>query len=254
MSLFITHTHLSVHHDACNNTNPPKFLSHPLWENKPTSVPVKFLMKTQAHLSSCHVTYDNTSTSASIMLPMTTQAHLIMLLVITQDQPSSHHVAYDNISPRQHPSVAFGNKSPRTIAFLWCLLQKFPVFYSHFWSLFIFQWCNMFLYSTQTKYSSHIGTIIYCRTKGLPSFNPTCSLNNERCTFLWNLQPISESTHKITPIYCVILTDRHNQTDLKNWFWLSTSAIIRSASVHKNNKKGEASPNMQWCKIVIKLQ
>jgi len=94
----------------------------------------------------------------------------------------------------------------------------------------------VFSYNTHTKYSSHRGTIIYCRPRGLTSFNSTCSWNNERCTVSWILQPISESMHKINPyILSDILTDKHNHTDLINWlliqryymFWLSTSAIIK---------------------------
>jgi len=99
-------------------------------------------MKTQAHLSSCHGTNVNTSTSVPIMFLMTTQAHPIMLLVITQEQPSSHHVTHDNTSPHQRPSVAFGNTSPRTISFLCSLLQKFPVLYE-VTSGHTFHSCNM---------------------------------------------------------------------------------------------------------------
>lgn len=156
------------------------------------------LIITQAHLSSCHVTNVNTSTSVPIMFLMTTQAHLIMLPAITQEQPSSHHVAYDNTSPCHRPSVAFGNTSPQTISFLCSLPQKFPVLYevtsshsshsTHAVCVFI-------------QYTSHRGTIIYCRPRGLTSFNSTCSWNNEICTVLWTLQPISESTHKEPPYF-----------------------------------------------------
>ena len=95
---------------------------------------------------------------------------------------------------------------------------------------------SVFSYNTHTKYSSHRGTIIYCRPRGLTSFNSTCSWNNERCTVSWTLQPISESNAQNTPyILSVILTNKHNHTNLIIWlliqryymFWLSTSAIIR---------------------------
>jgi len=123
----ITQAHLRSCHVTYDNTSLPQFLPCHLSSHKPISDPAMSHMITQAHLSSCHVTNVNTTTSVPITFLMITQAHLIMLLVITQEQPSSHHVAY-NTSPHQCPSVAHGNTNPHT-SFLCSLLQKFPVIY-----------------------------------------------------------------------------------------------------------------------------
>ena len=59
--------------------------------------------------------------------------------------------------------------------------------------------------------------------------------------------------------YSVTLINKHNTTHLIYWlyfqhcymFRLSTSAIIRLASVHKKNKMLEVYAIKQWCKLVI---
>jgi hypothetical protein len=59
--------------------------------------------------------------------------------------------------------------------------------------------------------------------------------------------------------YSVILTDKHNNTDLIYRFYiqhcyifrLSTSPIVRLEMVHTNNKQLAVSPNKQWPKLVI---
>ena len=59
--------------------------------------------------------------------------------------------------------------------------------------------------------------------------------------------------------YSVTLINKHNTPDPTyrfyiqhcNIFLLSTSAIVRLASVHTKKKKLEVSPNKQGCKLVI---
>lgn len=134
---------------------------------------VKFVIKAQAHLSSYHVIKFNTSTSVPIMYLMTAQTHLIMLLVITQAQPSSHHVTYDNTSPHHHPSVALVTQA-HTPSHTYAPYRRSSQFFTKLLPVTL-HIPLMFSYNTHTKYSSHRGTIIDCRPRGLTSFNSTCS-------------------------------------------------------------------------------
>ena len=173
-----------------------------------------------------------------------------MSLMITQAHPSSCHVTYYSTSPHHRPSVAFSNTA-HTPSHSNAPYRRSSQFFTKLLPVTLHIPLMQYVFSynihTHTLNTVPTGAPLFTAEQGGLQVSTTHVLeimkdvlSHELCSQFQN--PWTKNPY----ILRVILTDKHNHTDLINWllliqcyymFWLSTSAIITSASVHKKNKR-----------------